>query len=122
MIQKYQKWKIMFYYTDYNKLTNNITDAKMRKKWKKKLVNESGLNPKIKTLAAKKEIKTPATKTKLKAEQDKIAKLETNDLSYYLGKNIFGDDGSQNMFVYQPNLSTLQLKKDKDINYVLTWK
>ena len=97
----------MFYYTDYNKLTNNITDAKMRKKWEKKLVNESGLNPKIKTLATKKEIKTPATKTKLKAEQDKIAKLETNDLSYYLGKNIFGDDGSQNMFVYQPNLSTL---------------
>ena len=97
----------MFYYTDYNKLTNNITDSKMRKKWEKKLVNESGLNPKTKTLATKKEIKTPATKTKLKAEQDKIAKLETNDLSYYLGKNIFGDDGSQNMFVYQPNLSTL---------------
>ena len=43
-----------------------------------------------------------ATKAKLKAERDKLAKLETYDLSYFFDKNIFGDDDSQNMFVYQP--------------------
>ena len=32
------------------------------------------------------------------------------------------DDGSQNMFVYQPTLDTLQLKKDKGTDYVLSWK
>ena len=38
--------------SDYNKFTNNILDAKTAKK----LVNESGLNEKIKTLATKEEI------------------------------------------------------------------
>ena len=67
-------------------------------------------------------MKTLATKVELKAEQDEIVKLETHDLSYLLGKNFFGDDGSQNMFIYQPKLSTLELKKDKDTNYVFSWK
>ena len=61
-----------------------------------------------------------ATKAKLKAERDKLAKLETYDLSYFFDKNIFGDDDSQNMFVYQPTFSTLQLYKDTD--HILSWK
>ena len=32
------------------------------------------------------------------------------------------DDGSQNMFVYQPTLDTLELKKDKGTDYVLSWR
>ena len=57
----------------------------------------------------KNKIKTLVTKAELKAKQDKIEKLETNDLSYYLSKNIFGDDSFQNMFVYQPTFSKLQI-------------
>ena len=57
---------------------NNVLDAKISGK---KIVNESGLNEKIRTLSAKEEIKTLATKTELKAEQDKIVKLQTYDLS-----------------------------------------
>ena len=57
---------------DYNKFTTNILDAKITAK---KLVNQSGLNEKIKTLEAKEEIKKIATKAELKAEQDKIVKL-----------------------------------------------
>ena len=34
-----------------------------------------------------------ANKTELKAEQDKIVKLQTYDLEYFLGKNVFGGDG-----------------------------
>ena len=52
--------------------------------------------------------------------QDKIVKLETRDLSYFLGKNFFCDDGFQNIFVYQPTADTLELKKDKGTDYVLT--
>ena len=33
-----------------------------------------------------------------------------------------GGDGSQNMFVYQPTLDTLELKKDKSTVYILGWK
>ena len=32
------------------------------------------------------------------------------------------NDGSQNMFVYQPTLNTLELKKDKGTDHVLSWK
>lgn len=34
------------------------------------------------------------------------------DLSYSLGKNLFGDDGFQNLFVYQLTLDTIEIKKD----------
>ena len=36
--------------------------------------------------------------------------LQTLDLSYFLGKSLFGDASFQNMFV-QPTLDTLKLKK-----------
>ena len=32
------------------------------------------------------------------------------------------DDGSQNMFVYQPTLNTLEIKEDKGADYVVDWK
>ena len=68
-------------------LISNISD----------LVKDSDLNAKTATLA---------TKAKLKSRQDKIVKLQTYDLSYFLGNY-----GFQNMFVYQPTLDTLELKK-----------
>ena len=37
-------------------------------------------------------------------------------------ENFFGDDGSQNVFVYQPTLNMLELKKDKGNDYVLSCK
>ena len=38
-------------------------------------------------------------------------KPQTNDLNNFLSKNVFGDDGSQNMIAYQPLLDMLELKK-----------
>ena len=31
-------------------------------------------------------------------------------------------DGSEDTFVYQPTVDTLELKKDKGTDYVLSWK
>ena len=42
-------------------------------------------------------------------------KLWTFDLSYFLGKNYFGDDGSQNMFVFKPTLDTSEWKETKSL-------
>ena len=39
-----------------------------------------------------------------------------------MAKFFFGDGGSQNMFVYQPTLDTLELQKEKGNGYVLSWK
>ena len=80
------------------------------------------MNEKIKALATKEEINTLATKAELKAEQDKIVKLETHDLSYFVGENFFRGDGFQNMFVYQLTFFTLELKVNKNTEYVVGWK
>ena len=63
-----------------------------------------------------------ATKAELKAEQDKIAKLESFNLSYFYGKFFFRDDRFQNVHIYQSALATLELRKDKGTDYVLSWK
>ena len=49
-------------------------------------------------------------------------KLQTYDLSYVLGKTLFGDDVSQNMFTYWPRFNKLELKEDKGTDYILNWK
>ena len=51
--------------------------------------------------------------------KEKIEKIQTFDLSYFLRKKFFVDDGFQNMFVYQPAISTLELKEDKVLNMLL---
>ena len=68
------------------------------------------MNEKIKTLETKEEIKTLVTNAELKAEQNKIVKLETHVLNYFLHKKLFCDDGSQNMFVYQPTFYYVRIK------------
>ena len=53
-----------------------------------------------KILAAKEEIKTLAAKAELKAEQDKIAKIQTFDLSLFFDNGHFEDDGTQDYLVF----------------------
>ena len=40
------------------------------------------------------------TKTKLKAEQDKVVKLQVFDSNYFYGKSHFEDEGTQNYIVF----------------------
>ena len=47
-------------------------------------------------------------------------KLEAFDSSYFCSKNLFGDDGFQNMFLYQPTFNMLKFKIDMGTNYVLS--
>ena len=56
----------------------------------------------MKALATKEEIKKLATKTELNAEQDKIIKIQTFDLSCFRGKSHFECDDIQNYIVFQP--------------------
>ena len=48
--------------------------------------------------------------------------LQTFDLSIFLIKFFFSDDGFQNMFVYQPTFNMLELREDKGTVYVIGWK
>ena len=57
---------------------------------RKKLVNESGLDKKKKTQA------------EFKAEQNKIIKLQTCDLSLFIYQSYFANDGAQLYLTLQP--------------------
>ena len=83
------------------RFTKDILDAKIKKD---NLVNESGLNEKIKKLATKEEIKILATKAELKAGKDNFVKIQTLDLSYFCDKSHFEDDGIQKLFSVSTNL------------------
>ena len=56
----------------------------------------------MKTLKTKEEIKPLATKAELKAEQDKIVKLQTYDSSLFIGQSYFSNDGAQLYLIFQP--------------------
>ena len=46
----------------------------------------------------------------VKKNKKEMKKLETFYLSYFLPKILFGDNGFQNMFVYQPAFNMPELK------------
>ena len=67
--------------------------------------------------------KITSKKTKYLEVQKKLNSLITNDYNFFLGRTYFtSNDGSHNTFVYEPTFDTLELKKDKVTDYVLSWK
>ena len=88
---------------------NETLDAKTNEK---ELLGKSNISNPVKNLDLIIRLKTLAAKADLKAEQDKIVKLQTHDLSYFFDKHFF-DHGFENRFIYQPTLNALELKKTK---------
>ena len=83
--------------TDYNKFTSQILDAKIKqKRW----VDKSAIAGFINNADLDKKVTTLATKGEIKAEQDKIIKLQAFDSSYFQSKSHFEDDGNQNYLVF----------------------
>ena len=91
--------KKYFTASDYKKFTSNTLDAK---RTRKKLINEYDLNEKRKALAVKGKIKTLARQAELKIEQDKIVKLQTYELSLFIGQSYFSNDGAKLYLIFQP--------------------
>ena len=49
--------------------------------------------------------------------------MSTKSYNFFLGRIHFTSDyGSQNMFVYQPAFSVLELKIEKGTEYIIVWK
>ena len=51
-----------------------------------------------------------------------MKKLKTIDLGYFMGKNHFDEDGTQNYLVFQPLAMYIETVYVNNINYVLSWK
>ena len=66
------------------------------------------MNETIKKIATKQEIKKLGRKPELKAEQDKIVKLQTYDLSHFTGQRYFANNLAQLYLVLQPLSYTLE--------------
>ena len=50
-------------------------------------------------------------------------KLKTFDLSYFIGKNYFEEDGTQNYLVFQPIIRYFKVNTINNVtDYVLSWK
>ena len=54
----------------------------------------------------------------MKKNEEKMEKLQMFDLSYFLGKLYFCDDGFGNMFVNEATFNMLELKEDKGTEYL----
>ena len=65
--------------------------------------------------------KITSNKTKYFGVRKKLNSLTTKDYNFFLGRIFYtSNDGSQNMFVYQPTFDTLELKKDKGTEFGLS--
>ena len=66
--------------------------------------------------------KITSNKKKYSEVLKKLNSLTTKNYNFFLGRMYFTkNDGSQNTF-FQSTLDTLQLKKDKGTDYVLSWE
>ena len=53
---------------------------------------------------------------------NELKKLKTFNLSYFIGKNYFEEDGTQNYLVFQPIFSYFKINPVNNVNYALSWK
>ena len=75
-----------FIISDCNNFMSDVLDAKIKPK---EFVSKSDISNLVKNSDFITKLSTLATKAELKAEQDKIVKLQTFDLSYFLSKTFF---------------------------------
>ena len=104
---------------DYHKFTKDIIANNIKSEG---LVNKSTISEFINNadLDKKKKVATLAAKSELKAEQDKITKLEAFDSRYFHDKSHTEDDRTQNYLVFQ--LMRRYFEKVGSSQHILSWK
>ena len=90
--------KKYFTTSDFNKFRKYIIDARVKEQ---ELVNKSDISNLVKIRDLKTKFVTLATKAELKAEQDKIVKLQSFDSNHFCSKSQFKDNDNQNCLAFQ---------------------
>ena len=111
MTQKYQILKVNT--ADYNKFTKDIVDNSIKSK---NLVAKTDFDTKLASLNNK----INSNKTKDLIVENEFKKLPTFDLSYFRGKNYFGDDGTQNYLVFRT--IDKYFKNIGNTDNIISWK
>ena len=102
-----KKWIITLVTKIENKLNNHNDDN---------LVVESNFDNTVSSL----DRKIATNKTKNKLIENEFKKLKTLDLSYFIGKSHFEEDGAQNYLVFQP--IRRYFKIIANTKYISSWK
>ena len=80
---------------EFNTLAVDVFNARLAQA---KLVTKTVFNAKLSSLNKR----IPTNKTKHLLVENELKKLKTFDLGYFIGKNHFEEDGTQNYLVFQP--------------------
>ena len=98
---------------EFNTLAGNVFNARLAQA---NLVTKTDFDEKLSNLNRK----ITKNKTDHLLVQNQLKKLKTFDLGYFIGKNYFGEDGTQNYLVFQPLFR--YFKVNNNTNIVLLWK
>ena len=66
--------------------------------------------------------KITKNKSKHLLVENELNKLKTFDFSYFIGKSLFDEDGTQNCLVFQPIIRYFKLNTSTNTDYILSWK
>ena len=101
---------------EFNKLAAHVFNPRMAQA---NLITKTDFDAKLSNLNRK----ITQNKTKDLLVENKSNKLKTFDSSYFIGKNYFEENGSQNYLVFQPIIRYLKLNTIINVtDYVLSWK
>ena len=100
----------------FNKLATNVFNVRLAQA---NLVTKTDFDDKLSNLNRK----ITKNKTNHLLVQSELKKLKTLDLSYFIGKNYFEKDGTQNYLVFQPIIRYFKVNMIIGVtDYVLSWK
>ena len=66
--------------------------------------------------------KITKNKSKHLLVENELNKLKTFDFSYFIGKSLFDEDGTQNCLVFQPIIRYFKLNTSTNTDYISSWK
>ena len=98
---------------EFNTLAADVFNARLAQA---NLITKTDFDAKLSSLNRK----ITKNKSKKLLVENKLKKLKTFDLSYFIGKNCFEEDGAQNYLVFQPMRKYLQ--KISNTNNISEWK
>ena len=100
---------------EFNKLAADVFNARLAQA---NLVTRTDFDDKLSNLNRK----TTKNKTDHLLVQNEFKKLKTFDSSYFIGKNYFEEDGTQNYLLFQPIIRFFKVKKIINVtDSVLSW-
>ena len=66
--------------------------------------------------------KITKNKSKHLLVENELKKLKTGDLSYFIGKSHFEEDGAQNYLIFQPIVRYFKVNTITNTDYISSWK